>query len=170
VTGNFEPTFIQLRRGALEKFLQRIAAHPVLRTSEDLQIFLEANDETLQAAKATVSHAVTQAGGKKEKGFFQWAKETAQGMSNAVGKLPEEFNDPAYEEQKLKIEELKNQVTNLQRYTMRLVYRMRELSVIKTELGDIHTNRTLSSQKSTRSTADSHIPCFRRGLQHLRRY
>jgi hypothetical protein len=26
-------------------------------------------------------------------------------------------------------------VTNLQRYTMRLVYRMRELSVIKTELG-----------------------------------
>lgn len=138
VTGNFEPTFIQLRRGALEKFLQRVASHPVLQQSEDLQIFLEANDETLQSAKAAVSTreaAQTTAGKKKDKGFFQSIKEWGQGVSNSVGKLPEEFHDPAYEEQKLKIEELKNQVTNLQRYTMRLVYRMRELSVIKTELG-----------------------------------
>jgi len=72
---------------------------------------------------------------KANRGFFQMLKETAQGISNSVGKLPEEFNDPAYEEQKAKIEELKNQVTNLQRYTMRMVFRMRELSVIMTELG-----------------------------------
>jgi len=139
VTGNFEPTFIQLRRGALEKFLQRVAAHPVLQNSEDLQIFLEANDETLQTAKATMSTKepnATQVTTKKQnKGFFQMLKETAQGISNSVGTVPEEFRDPAYEEQKLKIEELKNQVMNLQRYTMRLVFRMRELSVITTELG-----------------------------------
>lgn len=139
VTGNFEPTFIQLRRGALEKFLQRVAAHPVLQNSEDLQLFLEANDETLQTAKATMStkESATQMTSvkKQNKGFFQMLKETAQGISNSVGTVPEEFRDPAYEEQKLKIEELKNQVTNLQRYTMRLVFRMRELSVITTELG-----------------------------------
>ena len=74
VTGNFEPTFIQLRRGALEKFLQRVAAHPTLCQSEDLQIFLEANDETLQAAKATVSTKTTTQAPKKEKGFFQMLK------------------------------------------------------------------------------------------------
>jgi len=137
VTGNFEPTFIQLRRGALEKFLQRIASHPVLQNSEDLQIFLEANDETLQTAKQTMSAKTTDtAGGKKgNQGFFARLSNFGQGISNSMSKLPEEFADPGFEEQKAKIEELKNQVTNLQRFTMRLVYRMRELSVIKTELG-----------------------------------
>jgi len=132
VTGNFEPTFIQLRRGALEKFLQRVAKHPELQQSEDLQIFLEANEPTLSALPSSAPATETK---KQSRGFFQMLKETAQGISNTVGKLPEEFQDPAHEEQKLKIEELKNQVTNLQRYTFRLVYRMRELSVIKTELG-----------------------------------
>jgi len=141
VTGNFEPTFIQLRRAALEKFLQRVAGHPVLRDSEDLQIFLEANDETLQSAKSARSSAAasqqgsTPAGKKKQAGFFQSMKEFAQGISNTVGKLPEEFADPAYEEQKVKIEELKNQVNALQQYTKRLVHRMRELSVTMTETG-----------------------------------
>merc|ERR1712070_1196641 len=107
VTGNFEPTFIQLRRGALEKFLQRVSSHPVLCQSEDLQIFLEANDETLRSAKAAMSSKQATAASntttaKPNRGFFQMLKETAQGISNSVGKLPEEFNDPAYEEQKAK--------------------------------------------------------------------
>ncbi|XP_031094226.1 sorting nexin 2B-like [Ipomoea triloba] len=33
--------FVEQRRAALEKYLQRLAAHPVIRTSEELRLFLE---------------------------------------------------------------------------------------------------------------------------------
>ncbi|CAH9069713.1 unnamed protein product [Cuscuta europaea] len=34
--------FVEQRRAALEKYLRRLAAHPVIRTSEELRLFLEA--------------------------------------------------------------------------------------------------------------------------------
>merc|ERR1711998_526604 len=104
VTGNFEPTFIQLRRGALEKFLQRVAAHPVLCHSEDLQILLEANNDTLQTAK---QQSKKPTGDKQSLSFFQRMSMFGQGISNSMSKLPDEFADPGFEEQKAKIDELK---------------------------------------------------------------
>lgn len=37
--------FLEQRRAALEKYLRRLAAHPVLRSSEELRIFLEPSDK-----------------------------------------------------------------------------------------------------------------------------
>eukprot|EP00656_Telonema_subtile_P055725 TRINITY_DN8705_c0_g3_i1.p1 TRINITY_DN8705_c0_g3~~TRINITY_DN8705_c0_g3_i1.p1 ORF type:complete len:523 (-),score=134.31 TRINITY_DN8705_c0_g3_i1:212-1780(-) len=131
VTGNFDPNFISLRRTALERFLNRIAAHPVLQISEDLQTFLEANEETLTQAKKTVIEPKQK---QQQTGLGRWFKEAFQGVSNAVS-APQEFVDPAYEEQKSKIEELKEQVVNLKRYTEKLVMHRRLLSMAHAELG-----------------------------------
>jgi len=133
VTGNFDPNFISLRRTALERFLNRIAAHPILQCSEDLQTFLEANEETLLQAKKTVLEPKQKAGAQAG-GLGRWFKEAFQGVSNAVS-APQEFMDPAYEEQKSKIEELKEQVVQLKRYTEKLVMHRRLLSMAHAEMG-----------------------------------
>ncbi|RAL51315.1 hypothetical protein DM860_010817 [Cuscuta australis] len=44
--------FVEQRRVALEKYLRRLAAHPVIRTSEELRLFLEAEGR-LPLAKTT---------------------------------------------------------------------------------------------------------------------
>jgi len=53
ITEKFSPEFIEFRRRELEKFLKRVVAHPVLVTSQHLQIFLEAPDSAMQEAKVT---------------------------------------------------------------------------------------------------------------------
>lgn len=132
VTGNFDPNFISLRRTALERFLNRIAAHPTLQLSEDLQTFLEANEETLAAAKKTVIEPRKQQ--QQSGGIGRWFKEAFQSASNSLS-APQEFADPAYEEQKMKIEELKEQVVQLKRFTEKLVMHRRLLSMAHAELG-----------------------------------
>ena len=41
----FSAEFVEVRRRALDVFLNRIAAHPQLRMSEDLKNFLQADEE-----------------------------------------------------------------------------------------------------------------------------
>ena len=48
-----ERSFIEQRRAALQKFLARITAHPVLAYSRDLQLFLEATEAEWKAAVTT---------------------------------------------------------------------------------------------------------------------
>ena len=43
--------WLEERRAQLQRFLQRVAAHPQLHASLDLQMFLEASEETLEAHK-----------------------------------------------------------------------------------------------------------------------
>jgi sorting nexin-1/2 len=133
LTGNYDPNFISLRRHALERFLNRIASHPLLQTSEDLQTFLEANEETLNAAKRTVAEPKKPAA-QQQGGIGRWFKEAMQGVSNSFS-APQEFADPAYDEQRMKIEELKEQVIQLKRYTEKLVMHRRLLSMAHAELG-----------------------------------
>jgi hypothetical protein len=41
----FSKEFIELRRQALDLFINRIASHPELKQSEDLRTFLQADEE-----------------------------------------------------------------------------------------------------------------------------
>eukprot|EP00657_Telonema_sp_P-1_P012067 TRINITY_DN824_c0_g1_i1.p1 TRINITY_DN824_c0_g1~~TRINITY_DN824_c0_g1_i1.p1 ORF type:complete len:114 (+),score=63.18 TRINITY_DN824_c0_g1_i1:146-487(+) len=89
-----------------------------IRDSPNLQTFLEANEETLaQAKRQSVDPPKKQAA---TGGLGRWFKEAFQSASNTLS-APQEFVDPAYEEQKQKIEELKEQVVTLKRYTEKLV-------------------------------------------------
>jgi sorting nexin-1/2 len=49
--GRFSAEFVESRRRALEKFLQRIIAHAELVTSQSVIIFLQADDATLNKVK-----------------------------------------------------------------------------------------------------------------------
>jgi len=133
LTGNYDPNFISLRRHALERFLNRIASHPLLQCSEDLQTFLEANEETLNAAKRQTIEP-KQPAAQQQGGLGRWFKESMQSVSNSFS-APTEFSDPAYDEQRMKIEELKEQVITLKRYTEKLVMHRRLLSMAHAELG-----------------------------------
>lgn len=54
VVGRFEASFVETRRRALERFLERVAAHPELTGSADLVLFLQADEAQLQQAKDEV--------------------------------------------------------------------------------------------------------------------
>ena len=48
--GRFENQFIQQRRMALEKCVQKISSHPALAKDPDLKLFLESDNFTLSAS------------------------------------------------------------------------------------------------------------------------
>jgi hypothetical protein len=47
----FSKEFIELRRQALDLFINRIASHPELKQSEDLRTFLQADEEVMDLHK-----------------------------------------------------------------------------------------------------------------------
>lgn len=49
--GRFSINFVEARRRALEKFLQRIAAHPEIGSADAFRNFLQADDSSLAVAK-----------------------------------------------------------------------------------------------------------------------
>ena len=57
----------------LVSFLNRIASHPLLQCSEDLQTFLEANEETLNAAKRQTIEP-KQPAAQQQGGLGRWFK------------------------------------------------------------------------------------------------
>ena len=53
IVGRFSPEFVESRRRALEKFLNRVACHGDLRASAHFKAFLESSEDGLAATKAT---------------------------------------------------------------------------------------------------------------------
>eukprot|EP00966_Prymnesium_polylepis_P128510 2972363-Prymnesium_polylepis.1 len=49
---------LAMRRSQLQRFMQRVAAHPQLQGAQDLQTFLEASDDTLEAWKESTKSKV----------------------------------------------------------------------------------------------------------------
>ena len=47
VTGRFDTDFVESRRAALEKMLQKTATHPILQHDGDLKLFLESETFTV---------------------------------------------------------------------------------------------------------------------------
>lgn len=74
----FEKAFIEARRVELQRYMYRIANHPVLRNSPHLALFLQATDDEWNEEQKK--------GAQKSKGFFQMFKEA---KTNLTGdKLP----------------------------------------------------------------------------------
>jgi len=61
--------WLEQRRVELGRFLQRVAAHPQLHYSRDLQIFLEASEEELEAAQAKPSSYIGEVFGDVKQGL-----------------------------------------------------------------------------------------------------
>ncbi|XP_042941989.1 sorting nexin 1 isoform X3 [Carya illinoinensis] len=104
----FSAEFIEMRRQALDIFVNRIASHHELQQSEDLRTFLQADEEDVQSKVSDVVLG-------KEK--------------------PVEESNPEYEKLKHYIFELENHLAEAQKHAYRLVKRHRELGQSLSDFG-----------------------------------
>ncbi|CAI0430094.1 unnamed protein product [Linum tenue] len=99
----FSAEFIEMRRQALDVFVNRIASHQELQKSEDLKTFLQAEEEDVQSRVSDVVLG-------KEK--------------------PVEESNPDYEKLKHYIFELENHLAEAQKHAYRLVKRHRASDLV----------------------------------------
>ncbi|XP_041923551.1 sorting nexin-7 isoform X2 [Alosa sapidissima] len=108
----FNDDFIETRRRALHRFLNRIAEHPILSCNEDLKVFLSAQAWELASHK------------KQGPGFLSRMGETVRAVAASVRGVknrPEEFNSiQDY------VESFSQKMTSLDRITQRIVKEERE--------------------------------------------
>ncbi|RLN05199.1 hypothetical protein C2845_PM13G14150 [Panicum miliaceum] len=128
----FSKEFIELRRQALDLFVNRIASHPELKQSEVLRVFLQADEEKMDRARSYETGIF-----KKPADFLQMFKDVQSKVSDVVlGKeKPVEESTPEYEKLKNYIFELENHLAEAQKQAYRLVKRHRELGQSLAEFG-----------------------------------
>ncbi|XP_041717816.1 sorting nexin-7 isoform X2 [Coregonus clupeaformis] len=121
----FNGDFIETRRKALHKFLNRIADHPILSCSDDFKVFLTAQAWELTTYK------------KQGPGFLSRMGETVRAVANSVRGVknrPEEFT--AIQEY---VEDFSNKITSLDKVTQRIVKEQKEYLEELKEYGPTYT-------------------------------
>ncbi|KAK1309667.1 Sorting nexin 1 [Acorus calamus] len=121
----FSAEFIEMRRQALDIFVNRIALHPELRHSDDLRTFLQADEETMERLRSQDVGIFK----KKPADLMQIFKDVQSKVSDVIlGKeKPVEETTPEYEKLKRYIYELEDHLAEAQKQAFRLVKRHREL-------------------------------------------
>ncbi|CAN6439180.1 unnamed protein product [Victoria cruziana] len=129
----FSAEFIELRRRALDIFVNRIASHPQLQQSEDLRIFLQEDEDTMERARSLEMGIFK----KKPADLMQMIKEVQTRVTDVVlGKeKPVEESDPEYEKLKQYVFELEEHLAEAQKQAFRLVKRHRELGQSLSDFG-----------------------------------
>ncbi|XP_042381376.1 sorting nexin 1-like isoform X1 [Zingiber officinale] len=128
----FSAEFIEMRRQALDIFVNRIASHPELKQSEDLKTFLEEDEEAMERIRSFETGIF-----KKPADLLQMFKDVQTKVTDVVlGKeKPVEETDPEYEKLKHYIFGLEDHLTETQKQAVRLVKRHRELGQSLSEFG-----------------------------------
>ncbi|KAK7278688.1 hypothetical protein RJT34_23723 [Clitoria ternatea] len=129
----FSAEFIEMRRQALDIFVNRIASHHELQQSDDLRTFLQAEEETMERLRSQETGIFK----KKPSDLMQIFKDVQSKVSDVVlGKeKPVEECDPEYEKMKHYIFELENHLAEAQKHAYRLVKRHRELGQSLSDFG-----------------------------------
>lgn len=129
----FSAEFIEMRRQALDIFVNRIASHPDLQQSEDLKIFLQEDEDTMERARSQEIGIFK----KKPADLMQIFKDVQSKVSDVVlGKeKPVEESTPEYEKLKHYIFELEDHLAEAQKQAFRLVKRHRELGQSLSDFG-----------------------------------
>ncbi|KMT06744.1 hypothetical protein BVRB_7g159050 [Beta vulgaris subsp. vulgaris] len=129
----FSAEFIEMRRQGLDIFVNRIASHPELRQSDDLRLFLQADEETMERVRAQELGIFN----KKPGDLMQMFKDMQSKVSDVVlGKeKPIEESTPEYEKMKRYIFELEEHLAEAQKHAFRLVKRHRELGQSLSDFG-----------------------------------
>ncbi|XP_024527007.1 sorting nexin 1 isoform X1 [Selaginella moellendorffii] len=130
----FSAEFIEVRRRALDVFLNRIAAHPILRQSDDLKSFLQADEDSWVVEKSRTAEGVFK---KKPSDFMQIFKDVQSKVTDVVlGKeKPLEETSEEYEKVKHYVTELEDHLGEAQKQSYRLVKRHSELGQALAEFG-----------------------------------
>ncbi|RWS17212.1 Sorting nexin-2-like protein [Dinothrombium tinctorium] len=109
--------FIEKRRSALDRFINRTAAHPVLRTDPDFREFLELDTDL---PRATNTSALSGAGVRR---LFNRVGDTVNKMTFKMDE-----SDPWFEEKQNQIESLDQQLRKLSASVDALVHHRKELT------------------------------------------
>ncbi|KAA8518553.1 hypothetical protein F0562_016027 [Nyssa sinensis] len=130
----FSAEFIEMRRQALDIFVNRIASHHELQQSEDLRTFLQADEQTMERARSQETGIFK----KKPADLMQIFKDVQSKVSDMVlGKeKPVEESNPEYEKLKHYIFELEDHLAEAQKHAYRLVKRHRELGQSLSDFGN----------------------------------
>ncbi|KAL0387299.1 UNVERIFIED_CONTAM: Sorting nexin 1 [Sesamum radiatum] len=129
----FSAEFIEMRRQALDVFVNRIASHHELRQSDDLRTFLQVDEQTMERARSMEIGIFK----KKPADLMQIFKDVQSKVSDVVlGKeKPVDESNPEYEKLKNYIFQLEDHLAEAQKHAYRLVKRHRELGQSLSEFG-----------------------------------
>ncbi|TYH21924.1 hypothetical protein ES288_A04G085000v1 [Gossypium darwinii] len=121
----FSAEFIEIRRQALDVFVNRIASHNELQQSEDFRTFLQADEESMERLRSQETGIFK----KKPADLMLMFKDVQSKVSDVVlGKeKPLEESNPEYEKLKHYVFELENHLTEAQKHAYYLLKRHREL-------------------------------------------
>uniref|UniRef100_A0A0P6ESB0 Sorting nexin-2 n=1 Tax=Daphnia magna TaxID=35525 RepID=A0A0P6ESB0_9CRUS len=118
------PEFVERRRAALERYLIRIAIHPIFQVDPDFREFLECEDELPRASNTS---ALSGAGVLR---LFNRMGETVTKIAFKMGE-----SDPWFEERHQQLETLESQFRRLQASLEGLYSHRRELAFATAALG-----------------------------------
>mmetsp|Transcript_22046 Transcript_22046/g.42089 ORF Transcript_22046/g.42089 Transcript_22046/m.42089 type:complete len:443 (+) Transcript_22046:181-1509(+) len=128
--------FIEARRKALILFLNRVAHHPKLCFSCDLQFFLEASEEAWAEKKQSMMAEAAPAPTKPLSNFGKMIEDFAQTVVAGSGRVTSRTEDPEH----IKVQEYVSNSTNhtaeVRRQAERLLRRQKELGTAYMEHGE----------------------------------
>eukprot|EP00879_Flechtneria_rotunda_P002248 GHRR01002436.1.p1 GENE.GHRR01002436.1~~GHRR01002436.1.p1 ORF type:complete len:478 (+),score=184.33 GHRR01002436.1:327-1760(+) len=135
--------FIEERRRALQVFLNRAAAHPALATSPELQLFLEATEDTWAVEMARAQQAAGSSGGasgpkerlKDAVGWFKGLGQAATSIVAGSNKAADSAEDPEYIKVRDYLVALESHLAEAHRQAARLTSKEAELGEATLEFG-----------------------------------
>lgn len=128
--------FIEQRRRALQVFINRVACHPSLKSSRDLQLFLETSED--EFAHEVARAQMEQGGGAKKTlaSTLQMFKDLGHSTANLMsGKHDDEEEDPDYIKVRDYIVQLEAHLAEVHRQSQRMIERQSKLGLSMSEFG-----------------------------------
>ncbi|EFN54738.1 hypothetical protein CHLNCDRAFT_59686 [Chlorella variabilis] len=132
--------FIEQRRAALTIFINRVAAHPALKGSHELQLFLEASETefAIEVSRSQVDDSTVTQGAAKITltGAVSFLRELGHTASNLYHKrTDDEEEDVEYLKLRAYVHELERHLSEVHRQASRLVRHQAELGESVREFG-----------------------------------
>ncbi|KAF9824466.1 hypothetical protein SFRURICE_001350 [Spodoptera frugiperda] len=155
--GSVQSQFVERRRAALERFLNRVAQHPVLCIDPDFREFLESDTEL---PKATSTSALSGAGVLR---LFNKVGETVNKITYRMDE-----SDPWFEERSARVEALEACLRRLYGACEALAGERRELSARTHEAARACAALSGADPHAPLSRALSHTADLHEKIEHLR--
>ena len=128
LVGRFSDEFVESRRRGLEKFLNALASHVLLKESQSLRVFLEASEEAFARHRASTATLVDNS---ISTGFWEWASEagaklTGQASRSSLRERTPE--DDRFDEAKRYVDGFEPHIGAVSKRASELVSRNREVA------------------------------------------
>ncbi|XP_026490600.1 sorting nexin-2 [Vanessa tameamea] len=156
-SAGMQSQFVERRRAALERFLNRVAQHPVLCIDPDFREFLESDTEL---PKATSTSALSSAG------MLRLFNKVGETVNKITYKMDE--SDPWFEERCARIESLESGLRRLCGACEALATERRELAARAHDAARAVAAAAAADPHAPLSRALSHLSDLHEKIEHLR--